>query len=181
VIAALLLIISGAILIAISAAAMRAEGFVLTLTDSSCPIGIYRIVHKSFARGDMVEACLPDAIAGYGRTRGYLAFGECADGVEPVIKIVGAVAADRVDLWPEEIRVNGLALPETATLQRDSSRREVRTLPRGSYQTRVNEVWLFGLHDARSWDSRYFGPIPRNNILGAMKPVFTLGRIGRVK
>ncbi len=39
-----------------------------------------------------------------------------------------------------------------------------------------DDVWLFGLHDARSWDSRYFGPVPVNAVRGAVEPVITLGR-----
>jgi len=37
-------------------------------------------------------------------------------------------------------------------------------------------VWLFGLNDLRSWDSRYFGPIPDRLIRGALQPVLTVAR-----
>ena len=70
--------------------------------------------------------------------------------------------------------MNRTALPQSSTRLRDSRGRAVRTLPRGSYET--DHVWLFGLHDARSWDSRYFGPVPFNAVLGAVEPAFTLGR-----
>jgi conjugative transfer signal peptidase TraF len=171
----------GAILIMLLAAAMRTDGFILVGTDSSCPIGIYHVVHKPLARDELVEACLPDAIASYGMARGYLASGECPNGAEPVIKVIGALAGDRVDLLPDEIRVNGTAFPQSATRLRDSRGRAVRTLPRGSYETRADDAWLFGLHDARSWDSRYFGPVPVNAVLGAVEPVFTLDRSARAK
>jgi conjugative transfer signal peptidase TraF len=166
----------GAILIMLLAAATRTDGLIFVATDSSCPIGIYHVVHQPPARGELVEACLPDAIASYGMARGYLASGECPIGAEPVIKVIGALAGDRVDLSPEEIRVNGTALPRSATRLRDSRGRAVRTLPRGSYETTADDVWLLGLHDARSWDSRYFGPVPIDAVLGGVEPVFTLGR-----
>jgi conjugative transfer signal peptidase TraF len=150
------------------AAATRTDGLIFVATDSSCPIGIYHVVHQPPARGELVEACLPEAIASYGMARGYLASGECPNGAEPVIKVIGALAGDRVDLSPEEIRVNGTALPQSSTRLRDSRGRAVRTLPRGSYETTADDVWLFGLHDARSWDSRYFGPVPVNAVLGAV-------------
>jgi len=171
----------GTILIMLLAAATRADGLILVATDSSCPIGIYHVVHQPLARGELVEACLPEAIASYGMARGYLASGECPDRAEPVIKVIGALAGDRVDLSPEEIRVNGTALPQSSTRMRDSRGRAVRTLPRGSYETTADDVWLFGLHDARSWDSRYFGPVPVNAVLGAVEPVFTLGRSAPAK
>ena len=75
--AAVLAIISGAIVIVAAGTLMHSQGLVITLTDSSCLIGIYRIVRKSFARGDLVEACPPDAIANYGIARNYLAPGDC--------------------------------------------------------------------------------------------------------
>jgi conjugative transfer signal peptidase TraF len=171
----------GAILIALLAAATRTDGLIFVATDSSCPIGIYQVVHQPPARGELVEACLPEAIASYGMARGYIASGECPNGAEPVIKVIGALAGDRVDLSPAEIRVNGTAFPQSATRLRDSRERGVRSLPRGSYETRANDVWLFGLHDARSWDSRYFGPVPINAVLGAVEPVFTLGRSATAK
>jgi conjugative transfer signal peptidase TraF len=174
-------LVAGAILIALLAAAARTDGLIFVATDSSCPIGIYHVVHQPPARGELVKACLPEAIASYGMARGYLASGECPNGAEPVIKVIGALAGDRVDLLPEEIRVNGTALPQSSTRMRDSRGRAVRTLPRGSYETTADDVWLFGLHDARSWDSRYFGPVPVNAVLGAVEPVFTLGRSARAK
>jgi conjugative transfer signal peptidase TraF len=166
----------GAILIMLLAAATRSGALIFVATDSSCPIGIYQVVHQPLARGELVEACLPEAIASYGMTRGYLASGDCPNGAEPVIKVIGALAGDHVDLSPEEIRVNGTALPQSSTRLRDSRGRAVRTLARGSYETTADNVWLFGLHDARSWDSRYFGPVPVRAVLGAVEPVFTLGR-----
>jgi conjugative transfer signal peptidase TraF len=171
----------GAILIALLAAATRTDGLIFVATDSSCPIGIYHVVHQPLARGELVEACLPSAIASYGMARGYLNSGDCPNRAEPVIKVIGALAGDRVDLLPEEIRVNGTALPQSSTRLRDSRGRAVRTLPCGSYETTADDVWLFGLHDARSWDSRYFGPVPVNAVLGAVEPVFTLGRSAPAK
>jgi len=168
--------IFGAILIAIFAFAMRADGLVIAASDSSCPIGIYRLVRNQLARGELVEACLPDAIAKYGVTRGYLTRGDCPNGSEPVLKIIGAIAGDRVDLSTEQILVNGVALPASATLSEDSRGRGVTTVARGLRTTGPDEVWLFGLHDARSWDSRYFGPVAIESVRGALEPVLAMKR-----
>lgn len=127
--------------------------------------------------GELVEACLPNAVARYGIERGYLASGACPNDAEPVIKLVGAIAGDRVDLSSSIIRVNGVALPGSTTLRRDSRGRLVQTLRPGTYETEATQIWLFGLHDARSWDSRYFGPIPRQSLIGAVDPVFTLASV----
>lgn len=178
---ALVLIAATTIIIVICGFELRQFGFVITLTDSSCPAGIYRLAHRAIVRGELVEACLPDAVASYGIARGYLAFGSCPNDAEPVIKIVGAMTGDRVDLSPLCIRVNGVALSESAALRCDSRGRRVQTLQPGTYQTEANQVWLFGLHDARSWDSRYFGPIPSQNLVGAVDPVLTLASFARPK
>ena len=172
---AIALLAVAAVLIEICALEMRRFGLVVTLTDSSCPAGIYRLTRRAVVRGDLVEACLPDPMAGYGIARGYLGSGDCPNHSEPVLKIVGAVVGDRVDLSRESIRVNGILLPQSATLSRDSRARAVETIARGSYQTAANQTWLFGLHDPRSWDSRYFGPVSMRSVLGVVEPVVTLG------
>ncbi len=57
------------------------------LTDSSAPVGIYRVEPlpsqesvRDLRRGELVEACLPDAIAQRGLERGYLQRGGCPGG-----------------------------------------------------------------------------------------------------
>ena len=65
------------ILIAALGFLARKSGLVITLTDSSCPVGIYRLVRKSGARGQLVESCLPYAIASYGIEGGYIGSGDC--------------------------------------------------------------------------------------------------------
>jgi type IV secretory pathway protease TraF len=37
----------------------------------------------------------------------------------------------------------------------------------------AGEVWLFGFNDARSWDARYFGPVPAAGVRGVLRPVVT--------
>jgi len=93
---AIALLVAASFVIEICALEMRRLGLVVTLTDSSCPVGIYRLTHRAVARGDLVEACLPEAIADYGMARGYLSSGDCLNHSEPVLKTVGALAGDRV-------------------------------------------------------------------------------------
>lgn len=164
------------ILIAALGLAARLSGLVIILTDSSCPVGIYRLVRRSGGRGLLVESCLPYAIASYGIERGYIGSGDCPGGTEPVVKMVGAVSGDSVELSRTAVSVNGWNLANSAPIFRDSRGREVRRVAFNRYQTGANRVWLFGLNDLRSWDSRYFGPIPDHLIRGALQPVLTLAR-----
>jgi type IV secretory pathway protease TraF len=34
------------------------------------------------------------------------------------------------------------------------------------------QVWLLSGHDSRSFDSRYFGPVPVANVQGVARPVW---------
>ena len=170
------------ILLTLAASAVGASGLVMTggffhlritLTDSSAPAGIYRLVGGPAGRGALVAACLPAAIARTELVRGYLREGDCSAGAEPVAKVIGAVTGDVVELEPGWVAVNGVRFANSRTVARDSAG---RPLPHGSWGSRrvgPDETWLFGFNDARSWDARYFGPVPAASIRGVLKPVLT--------
>jgi conjugative transfer signal peptidase TraF len=160
--------------IAIPLLSFELLGLRIALTDSACPPGIYRMVSRAPSRGDLVLACLPDAIAQLGSARGYLLRGRgCGDGIEPVGKRLSALPGDSVEVVPDYVAVNGQRLQHSATLLRDSRDRSVEHVPWGRYTVPTNQVWLFGTKDARSWDSRYFGPVPAASVRAALEPVLT--------
>ncbi|MGH7838836.1 MAG: signal peptidase I, partial [Candidatus Binataceae bacterium] len=126
------------------------------------------------SRGDLVLACLPNAIAQFGQARGYLSSGRgCGNGIEPVGKRLSALPGDSVEILPEYIAINGQRLEHSATLSRDSRGRSVQHVGWGRYTVPTNQAWLLGTKDARSWDSRYFGPVPASSIRAALEPVLT--------
>ena len=46
---------------------------------------------------------------------------------------------------------------------------------RGAYPVAPKEVWLLSGHDPRSFDSRYFGPVPEaKSVQGIARPVWVL-------
>ena len=146
----------------------------ITLTDSSAPAGIYRLVTCTAAgRGALVAACLPQPIASDGLMRGYLRRGDCPAGAEPVAKIVGALPGDVVAVEPGWVAVNGARFQDSRTAARDSAGKPLAHVLWGVRRVSTGEVWLFGFNDPRSWDSRYFGPIPLTSIRGALQPVVT--------
>ncbi len=160
--------------IAVPVLSFELLGLRIGLTDSACPPGIYRMVKRAPSRGDLVLACLPDAIAQLGIARGYLLRGRgCRDGIEPVGKRLSALPGDSVEVVPDYIAVNGQPLEHSATHLRDSSGRSVKHVAWGRYTVATNQVWLFGTKDARSWDSRYFGPVPASSVRAALEPVLT--------
>ena len=160
---------AAAILIALG----EAFGVLIANTDSAAPAGVYRVVGHGFGRGDLVAVCLPIAIAQDGLARGYLRTGGCAGDAEPVDKMVGAVAGDTVDIEPGWVVVNGVRFARSATASRDSAGRPLAHVAWGERTVAANQVWLFGFNDRRSWDSRYFGPIPAANVRGKLEAVLT--------
>ena len=163
------LAIAAALLIALG----DALGILISNTDSAAPAGIYRVVGHDVERGDLVAACLPIAVAWQGLARGYLRTGGCPGNTEPVDKFIDALAGDVVEIEPRWVAVNGVHFANSATVAHDSAGRPLAHVAWGKYRVTANEVWLFGFNDRRSWDSRYFGPIPIANVHGKLKPVMT--------
>ena len=158
-----------------------ASGLVLALcsvvrlnVSASAPFGLYRLVDEPVARGVLVVACVSPAAASLARARGYLGKGSCPGGTQPVLKRIGAVPGDLVDLEPSGVAVNGARLPDSAPAMSDSRGRPLPHAPWGHTVVAPGEVWLIGVETSRSWDSRYFGPVPLDYV-HAVRPVLTLG------
>jgi conjugative transfer signal peptidase TraF len=149
-----------------------ALGLRISLTDSAAPAGIYRIVHGvSVERGELVGACLPPSIAQEGLARGYLSKGDCPGGAEPVAKIIGALPGDILEVQPGWVSVDGTTFADSAVAARDSIGRPLQHVSWGTHQVAPSEVWLFGFNNARSWDARYFGPVPLSGVRGVLQPI----------
>jgi conjugative transfer signal peptidase TraF len=145
----------------------------LTPSDSSCAEGFYRLIDAPIRRGELVTGCLPVNAEQEGLTRGYLGSGDCPGGAEPVLKLIGGLRGDEVDVEAGWIAVNGKRFANSATVTRDSIGRLLTHVVWGKRRVAPEEVWLFGLNNRRSWDSRYFGPIPLRSIRGVAEPLLT--------
>jgi conjugative transfer signal peptidase TraF len=149
-------------------------GLRISLTDSAAPAGIYRIVSGIPAyREELVGACLPASIEEEGLARGYLSKGDCPGGAEPVAKLIGALPGDVLEVQPGWVSVDGQRFDDSTVAPRDSTGRPLPHVPWGRRQVAPGEVWLFGFHNARSWDARYFGPVPLSRVQGVLKPILT--------
>jgi len=140
----------------------------------SAPRGIYRTVADPPARGALVVACLPTAVGAFGRARGYLRPGDCPGGAQPVLKRIGAVAGDRVELGQDTVTVSGVRLLTRPLEALDSAGRLLPHAALGAQIAAPGEVWLFGRSPGRSWDSRYFGPVPATSLRGVVRPLLTV-------
>ena len=148
-------------------------GFRFNLSTSIAP-GVYRVTDGPIHRGVIVLVCLPNAVAALAREREYISAGSCADGNAPIGKRVAATPGDTVDVTSAGIAVNGRLMPNTQPLARDRNGRALPGLARGRYVVSVGEVWLVSTFSARSFDSRYFGPLSSTHIVDRIRPVLTL-------
>jgi conjugative transfer signal peptidase TraF len=165
----------------LAAAAMRAAGFELNVTGS-LPMGLYRDSGRAadrpnapnaFRRGAVVIACLPLAVASFGRARGYLPHGpRCPGGVLPIGKVVLAIPGDTVRLNIAGISVNGVAVPNTQVWKRDGHGRPVPYVAPGEYIVAERSLWLGSSFSSASWDSRYYGAIPTELVIAVVRPVW---------
>ena len=146
----------------------------------SMPIGFYRsVAHDSAALtpGTIVAVCLPDALAHWGRARGYLKRGRCRDGIAPIGKPIFAIAGDTVTLMSTGLARNGAAIaPNTRPLDHDRAGFALPRIPDGQYPVLSRELWLVSTHTGLSWDSRYFGPIPSSDVIAILHPIWVEDR-----
>jgi conjugative transfer signal peptidase TraF len=171
---AILAMFGAAIAVALFIALGRLFALRISLTDSAAPAGIYRIVSGvSVDRGELVGVCLPPAIAQEGLARGYLSKGDCPGGTEPVAKIIGALPGDALEVQPGWVSVDGQVFADSAVSARDTIGRPLPHVLCGKHQVAPGQVWLFGFNNRRSWDSRYFGPVPLAGVRGVLKPILT--------
>jgi conjugative transfer signal peptidase TraF len=137
----------------------------------SLPIGLY--VVSDSGRANLVEFCPAEPFATLAMARGYRDGGTCYDGGAPLMKPVVAKAGDMVELTRKGLAVNGTLVPNTAPLERDTRGRPLTPWPYGRYVVTRETVWVASSYNARSFDSRYFGPIDRASIRSHVRPLVT--------
>lgn len=139
----------------------------------SYPLGIWRIqpIDREPRVGNLVFICPPDTPAFVlGVERGYLPAGLCPSGTAPLIKTVVAVAGQAVGI-AETIVIDGVELPNSWVRSTDAEGRPLSAFAGG--QVPPGSVFLHSDFGG-SYDSRYFGPLPADGILGLASPVFVL-------
>lgn len=164
-----------AAVLAFSVAKPDAFGIRLNLTESQ-PLGLYQSAPGPLARAGLVAVCLPQNLAIQGRNRGWLRPGDCPGGVAAVLKEVVALPGDFVTVSDAGLSVNGGRIAHTQRQALDSKGRPVEAVSAGFYRVSFGEVWLVANASPRSWDSRYYGPVPLDAIRTPMRPLITWSR-----
>lgn len=149
-----------------------AGGLRLNLTPSY-PLGLWRIVplDRSVAVGDLIFICPPQTPAfETARERGYVRHGLCPGWSSPLIKTVAALGGAHVEVG-ESVNIDGSSAPHSQPRPVDA---EGRTLePWSGGDVPAGDLFLLSQY-AGSYDSRYFGPIPADGLLGLAQPILTV-------
>ena len=160
--------------IVVSIAVFQLFGFLgLRLnTSPSLPVGLYVVTTDGST--NLIEFCPAEPFAALSLIRGYRDAGSCQDGGAPLLKPIVAKAGDAVELSGRGISVNGLLLPNTAPLSKDTKGRPLTAWPFGWYSLTPGTVWVASSYHSRSFDSRYFGPVYTTAIRHRLKAFLTL-------
>lgn len=153
-----------------------ASGYSIALNrTASMPRGLYLVGPvETLQHGSIVAACIPaeSDVATY-RARGYLPDSpRCAAGLAPVLKPIAAMSGDSVALDERGLWVNGEMLPNSRVFDTDSQGQPIRHLPIGWTKVlTTGELFLLANHIERSLDSRYYGTVARDKLLGKAVPL----------
>lgn len=168
---ALVILVLGVALVGSIAGAGAWGGYRLNMTRSY-PLGLWRIeaLQRQPKVGDTIFICPPVAPAfTLALARGYLPPGLCPGGTGPLIKMVAAVAGQQIVVG-RRVQIDGRLLQYSDVQTADAAGRTLTSFAGGL----VPAGYVF-LHSKSpgSYDSRYFGPVPANGILGFARPILT--------
>ena len=148
------------------------NGFRLNLTNSA-PVGIWKKTSE-FQKGSYIIFCLPTSVPTTFKTA--LPDGQCPGGEAPLLKKIVAVENDVVTITEKQIAINDVPIPNTTTIQLRSSENSHFPIPRGIYQVREKELWVISNRHPLSLDSRYFGAISMDTIIGGATPILIFNK-----
>ncbi|UKV13233.1 S26 family signal peptidase [Thalassospiraceae bacterium SW-3-3] len=129
----------------------------------SAPVGFYRMVSGAPQKGDFVLVRLPKPVSQLANSRHYIPANV------PLVKRIAATARDHVCAHLHVILINGHAVARQ--LERDSSGRKL-PLWQGCRLLQEGEYFLLMPEAPASFDSRYFGPVMRENLIGRLAPIW---------
>ena len=147
----------------ITASVARIPARMIYNPSASAPKGFYWIEHKvAFQRGEFVAALPPEKAQILASERGYL------PEAIPVLKTIYGVSGDLICIENGGVIVNEMRLAEV--LERDSVGRQM-PVQNGCYRLQEGEYFLLSTKIPNSFDSRYFGPVGEDRILGVATPL----------
>lgn len=167
-------------LVAIFASVGQGRWYLRNATGSM-PEGYYLMSPvQSLHRGDIVAACLPPAPRSLAIQRGYLDDAGPCHGQQAIVKLIGAVPGDTVTVLPRGVCINGSLIAGSMRWAHDFRGRTLPAIAPGVYTVPPGHYWL-ETPVSGSWDSRYYGPLPRRllfaelHYVGRVSPLVASG------
>lgn len=145
------------------AAAKSHQPVLLWNLSASVPEGLYVVTDGAPSRGQLAVIQLPEAPRAFADARGYLPRHAL------LIKPVVAVTGDSVCRYGRLVTINGRLRAVAGSVD---GRRRLLPRWRGCRHLRVAEFFVLSAVSG-SFDSRYFGPIKGNSVLGTAVPIWT--------
>lgn len=133
-------------------------------TTASAPLGFYLVEARALSVGDMVVVRPPRQLALWMAARGYLPSNV------PLIKRLAASGGQTVCGKRGEVIIDGV--PVAKILRRDRLGRRLAPFT-GCVQLADGEVFLLNTESTYSLDGRYFGPLPRDAVIGRATALWT--------
>lgn len=150
--------------------AVARQHFVINITDS-LPPGLYLLkTSKILKRDNLVVFCpkLDQKTVKYLGVQDSLIkqLRRCNDEVISFTKPIAAIEGDTVEVTATNLFINGKPY---AGLQPTE---KIPHLNPGTYKVQPGTVWLVSQYNDLSFDSRYFGPVSVDQIIGNARPLW---------
>ncbi|WP_312931764.1 S26 family signal peptidase [Stutzerimonas nitrititolerans] len=135
--------------------------------SDSVPVGWYRISPaNSLAPGDLVLVHLPPEVRSLAAQRGYLPANV------PLLKTVAAMASQQVCVVSNQVRIDGVVVARRLKWDLQD-----RALPAWqACRSLVGDELLLLSSAPASFDSRYFGPVSVDAVIGRAQPLWLESR-----
>lgn len=143
-------------------------------TSESIPLGIYKLDDSPLEIGSYVILC-PNKLAVFriAKERGYINAGFCPGGYGHLLKKILAAKNDVVSVTKNGVLVNGVLLPYSKPYLKDSHGRPLNQIKGGEFILNEHQYFLMTDQSNSSFDSRYFGPVDKEQIISVIKPLIT--------
>lgn len=133
--------------------------------SASAPVGLYAVqTAADLGVTDLVAVDAPEPLARFLWEREYLPRGV------PLMKRIAALPGQTVCRIGRIVTVDSIAMGKA--LARDRRGRELPVW-QGCRALRASEIFLMNCDVQDSLDGRYFGPIPKNSVIGRALPLWT--------
>jgi conjugative transfer signal peptidase TraF len=141
-------------------------------TTHSIPLGMYKLVKQPATKGAYVIFCPPvNPLFNEAFKRGYFPAGFCPGNYGRMMKIIMAEGGDKITISGDGVYVNGELLPHSKPFEQDSLGRVLPQFTIVNHFLRKGDLLLMTNTIDNSFDSRYFGVLPREQIESVIVPV----------